>query len=61
MVSFCSFGRPAFAPACIVEETKGDRRLGSHILAGIMVLLPKLLDENKLDVATLLRLFPTGQ
>jgi len=52
---------PRFAPACIVEETKGDRRLGSHILAGIMVLLPELVDESKIDAETLLSMFPDAR
>jgi hypothetical protein len=45
---------PKFAPACIVEKTFGDRRLGTHLLSGIMVLLPHLVDESALDADRLL-------
>jgi len=27
---------------CIVEATRGDRRLGTHVLAGLELLLPRL-------------------
>ena len=30
-------------PVCIVMATEGDRRLGTHVLAGLALLLPKLL------------------
>ena len=30
-------------PACIVEAARGDRRLGTHVLAGLALLLPSLL------------------
>jgi hypothetical protein len=36
------FGPAVSVPACIVETTRGDRRLGSHVLAGIELLLPLL-------------------
>lgn len=29
-------------PYCIVEETRGDRRFGTHVLAGLELLLPTL-------------------
>jgi len=42
---------PAFPTACIVERTVGDRRLGTHVLAGLELLLPLLLDVDALERA----------
>eukprot|EP00946_MAST-07B_sp_MAST-7B-sp1_P002398 g2398.t1 len=49
---------PAFQTACIVEETRGDRRLGAHVLTGIALLLPQLLSPDQLDVDALRAAFP---
>ena len=56
----CPFGsaNPELVPACIVEQTRGDRRLGSHVFAGIELLLPALLDVHALGPAYLEALFP---
>ena len=35
---------PNLRPACVVHQTLGDRRLGTHVLAGLHLLLPCLLD-----------------
>ena len=48
-----------FPPACIVETTLGDRRLGTHVMSGIELLLPLLLDMESLDEAILQRAFPS--
>ena len=48
-----------FQTACIVETTRGDRRFGTHVLAGLTLLLNELVDENKLgSMDDLLNLFP---
>ena len=47
-----------FQPACIVEKTRGDRRLGTHILAGISLLLNELIDYDQIDSEKLLSCFP---
>ena len=52
---------PAFAPACIVETTLGDRRFGTHVLAGIELLLDRLLDDSAIDVPALLAKFPEAR
>ena len=46
----CPLGttNPEVRPACIVERTRGDRRLGSHVLAGLELLLPLLIDPTAL-------------
>ena len=49
---------PKVQPACIVERTCGDRRLGSHVLAGLELLLPRLVDETRLSPAAVRALFP---
>ena len=35
-------------PACIVQTTRGDRRLGTHVLAGLALLLPRIVDTERL-------------
>jgi len=45
-------------PACIIERTRGDRRLGSHVLTGIELLLPSLLDSQEMTPEFLQSLFP---
>ena len=50
-----------FATACAVERTLGDRRLGTHVLAGLQLLLPLLVDPAPIsapDATT--RAQPTG-
>jgi len=57
----CPLGGGAISdlrPACIVEATKGDRRLGSHVLAGMELLLPLLVNEAALTEDELLAMFP---
>lgn len=49
---------PEFPLACIVEGTRGDRRLGTHVLSGVQLLLPLLLEEGQLDLETLKNAFP---
>ena len=49
---------PRFPPACIVERTLGDRRLGTHVLAGLELLLPSLIDARAMDADALLAVFP---
>jgi hypothetical protein len=46
-------------PACIVERTFGDRRLGTHVLAGLELLLPSLIDAEQVNIEELKALFPT--
>ena len=48
------FGPDVSVPACIIERTYGDRRLGTHVLAGIELLLPLLLDVPRLSKGQLL-------
>jgi hypothetical protein len=43
---------------CIVQQTIGDRRFGTHILAGIELLLPSLISEELISSQELLNLFP---
>lgn len=58
----CPLGTdPDVRPACIVEETRGDRRLGTHVLAGVELLLPLLVSEEAVDEGRLLSLFPAGR
>jgi hypothetical protein len=46
----------AFPTASVIERTLGDRRFGTHVLAGLEVLLPLLCDVP--DAAQLLACFP---
>mmetsp|Transcript_11981 Transcript_11981/g.17965 ORF Transcript_11981/g.17965 Transcript_11981/m.17965 type:complete len:588 (-) Transcript_11981:214-1977(-) len=50
-----------FPTACIVERTRGDRRLGTHLLAGLALLLDQLIDAKYLDVEALLGAFPVAR
>jgi len=52
---------PSFPPACIVQETFGDRRFGTHVMAGIEMLFPLLVDESAIDVPSLLACFPAAR
>ncbi len=38
-----------FPTACIVQKTIGDRRLGSHVFAGLEILMPLLVNEEAVD------------
>uniref|UniRef100_A0A7S1VXK2 Uncharacterized protein n=1 Tax=Ditylum brightwellii TaxID=49249 RepID=A0A7S1VXK2_9STRA len=49
---------PHVTPCCIVEETLGDRRLGTHIMSGIEILLPLLVKEEEIKEEDLLSIFP---
>lgn len=48
-------------PCCIVEETLGDRRLGSHVLSGIEIILPLLVQKDTLVEKDLLSIFPPNR
>ena len=51
-----------FPIACIIEQTFGDRRFGTHVLAGLELLLPSLIEEGKLDAEEkLLSMFPKNR
>ncbi len=47
--------------ACIVERTLGDRRLGSHVLAGLELLFPLILNASAVDTAAVLAAFPASR
>jgi len=47
-------------PNCIVQRTRGDRRLGSHLLAGLTILLPQFL-ESVPDIKSLKSVFPQSR
>ena len=49
---------PAIPTACIVERSLGDRRLRTHVLAGLDRLLPLVINVERLDHDVLLRAFP---
>ena len=48
----------AIPTACIVERSLGDRRLSTHVLAGLDRLLPLVINVERLDHEVLLRAFP---
>eukprot|EP00004_Rigifila_ramosa_P008594 TRINITY_DN1984_c0_g2_i2.p1 TRINITY_DN1984_c0_g2~~TRINITY_DN1984_c0_g2_i2.p1 ORF type:complete len:678 (-),score=146.88 TRINITY_DN1984_c0_g2_i2:135-2168(-) len=50
---------PGWATACVIERTLGDRRLGTHVLAGLEVILPRLV--GRVDTAALLEVFPPAR
>jgi len=52
---------PTVPTACIVERTLGDRRLGSHVLAGLEILLPRILSVSELDLSLLGAAFPPAR
>ena len=52
---------PLIPTACIVSATLGDRRLRSHVLAGLELLMPLLIDDARLNAALLLRAVPAGR
>ena len=47
--------------SCIVERTLGDRRLGSHVLAGLDLLYPLILNTSAIDEAAILSAFPAAR
>jgi hypothetical protein len=49
---------PSVPVTCIVERTLGDRRLGSHVLAGLELLFPLILNASAVDTAAVLAAFP---
>lgn len=55
------FGPAVSVPACVVCKTLGDRRLGTHVLAGLELLLPQLLDTTTLDAKALIAEFPPAR
>eukprot|EP00658_Telonema_sp_P-2_P021113 TRINITY_DN1838_c0_g2_i1.p1 TRINITY_DN1838_c0_g2~~TRINITY_DN1838_c0_g2_i1.p1 ORF type:complete len:574 (-),score=138.39 TRINITY_DN1838_c0_g2_i1:231-1952(-) len=52
------FGPEDSVPACIVEGTRGDRRLGTHVFAGLEILMDRLLDTEAVGVEELAKKFP---
>ena len=52
------FGSEVSVPCCIVQETYGDRRLGTHVMSGLALLLPKLLKTESLNLVELMKSFP---
>lgn len=52
---------PHFVPTCIVERTLGDRRLGTHVLAGLELLLPLLAGDGVSSDAEILAWFPANR
>ena len=45
---------PQFPSACIVQKTLGDRRLGSHVFAGLEILMPVLINQEAVQTVTIL-------
>jgi hypothetical protein len=52
---------PDARPTCVIEATLGDRRLGTHVLAGLELLLPSLLTAEMIDVDRLVAAFPKNR
>lgn len=50
-----------FPTACILEETLGDRRLGTHVLAGLDVILPILFSPTAINLEALSAVFPVNR
>jgi hypothetical protein len=48
-------------PACIVHRTRSDRRLGTHLLSAIELLLPLLVDESQWRADVALSYFPPAR
>lgn len=51
------FGPDVSVPACIVEGTLGDRRLGTHVIAGLELLMPILVNDQASNLEQLVGLF----
>lgn len=48
-------------PVCIIETTIGDRRFGSHVLAGIELIMPFFLNEDSINISELEAVFPPNR
>jgi hypothetical protein len=48
-------------PACIVHRTRSDRRLGTHLLSAIELMLPLLVDESQWRADVALSYFPPAR
>lgn len=59
----CTLGtkNPELNPVCIVEATSGDRRLGTHLLAGIELILPLLVSTEHVEPRAIAALFPAAR
>jgi len=55
------FGSKVSIPCCILQKTRGDRRLGTHVMAGLALLLPKLLQTESLNLVELMKSFPKAR
>eukprot|EP00945_MAST-04E_sp_MAST-4E-sp1_P002647 g2647.t1 len=51
-------GKDPFQTACIVQQTYGDRRLYTHLLSGLLLLMDHLIDPIDARVNDFLALFP---
>ena len=69
-IGLCHYMQPSEAllgveqtvrPVCILERTMGDRRFGTHVLAGIELILPLLIRMEDLDVHKLQAAFPPNR
>ena len=49
---------PNFQTSCIVQQTRGDRRLGTHVLAGMSLLLESFIDTSQVDEDAIRSTFP---
>ena len=59
--AFSPFGQSELLQtACAVEETRGDRRLGTHVLSGINIILPLLVGHSS-SLDDLRHLFPAAR
>ena len=59
--SFLPMG-PEYPTACAVMKTSGDRRLGTHLLTGLRLLLPLLIDETgSASVEAIVDVFPDAR
>ena len=50
---------PSFPTACILETTFGDRRFGTHVLAGLELLLACFVDAGMLSAPEFAAAFPS--
>eukprot|EP00930_Biecheleria_cincta_P047396 TRINITY_DN32849_c0_g1_i1.p1 TRINITY_DN32849_c0_g1~~TRINITY_DN32849_c0_g1_i1.p1 ORF type:complete len:627 (+),score=110.64 TRINITY_DN32849_c0_g1_i1:53-1933(+) len=55
------FGPSVSVPACIIEKTLGDRRLGTHVMAGMEIILPLLVDTSALVKDQIAAHFPPAR
>lgn len=54
-------GPSVSVPACIIEKTLGDRRLGTHVMAGMEIILPMLVDASVLVKDEMSSYFPPAR